>query len=225
MRMMRCCKENENGEIMLEASIVFVPTLILIMCMLSLSFLFYEQALITTIATEIAADVAKNYKYSARESMGKNTLSEDDMEDGKLFSSTFAMGKIENENEELGKAYAKRRIAAATLGIASSDLDVTCDIKPTALGRSYVKVTVSHKSDFFLNEIWSLVGENGEDGVNGFSAVAYAECVDLIGYTSMINFTDYWTSVLNKIEAVQAGSDLVKSIKSCFEKGAAFFGF
>ena len=226
MKEIRNHKHDENGEIMIEASIILVPTLILIMCMISLSFLFYEQALINTIATEIAVDVAKNYKYSDRAVMGNNTLTEEEMENGKLFSSTFAIWGIEDEYEELGKAYAQRRIAAATLGISSSDLDVSCDIKPTALGRSYVKVVVSHKSNFFLNEIWSLIGEHGVDNVDRFSGVAYAECVDLIGYTSVINFTDYWTSTLqSKLEVLDNADGLIESIKTCFEKGAEFFGF
>lgn len=212
----------ENGEIMLEASIVLLPTLVIMFAMISLSFLFYEQSLMNTIATEIASEVGRFYKYSNRDSdkMGANILSDEDIENGKLFSSSFAMFSIENQYEELAKQYAQDRIALATLGLDNSDLEVTCDIVNTAPGRAYVKVIVSQKTEFFLYEIWSMIGENGVDGVTDFSGVAYAECSDLMGYTSMINFIDYWTSALvSEVEMLGAVDDLIGAIKSLIEAG------
>lgn len=219
--------DSQNGEIMLEAAMIMVPILVLVMCLLSLSFLFYEQALTTTIATEIAADIAKNYKYSKRDNneMGSGTLSLEDIENGKLFSSSFAIGKIEKEYTILANNYAQKRIEAATLGFHTSDLNVECDIKRTGLGRAYVKVSVSRDTDFFLSDIWNFGSQGTTANITGFGGTAYAECVDLIGYASMINFTDYWTSVLtDKIEVLGAADKLIDSIKSLIEKGAEVLG-
>lgn len=209
---------NENGEIMLEASIVLLPTLIIMFAMISLSFLFYEQALLNSIATEIASEVGRFYKYSDRDNdeMGANVLSDSDIKNGKLFSSSFAVFSIENQYTELAKKYAEDRIAAATLGIDNSDLEVSCNIENTAPGRFYVKIVVSQKTDFFLNEIWSLIGDDGVTGVTDFSGVAYAECTDLMGYTSMINFIEYWTTEF------EDNVELIASIQRFIEAGKSF---
>ena len=213
---------NENGEIMLEATMVLLPTIIIMFTMISLSFLFYEQALMNTIATEIASEVGRFYKYSKRYSdeMGANVLSDDDIKKGKLFSSSFAIGSIEDQYEDLAKEYAKERIAFASLGLDKSGLDVTCDIKTTAPGRAYVKVVVSQKTKFFLYEVWDLIAEDGGAGITDFTGVAYAECSDLMGYTSMINFIDFWTSALvNEVDLLGEVDGLIDAIKSMIEAG------
>ena len=212
----------ENGEIMLEATIVLLPTLIIILAMISLSFLFYEQSLVNTVATEIASEIGRFYKYSKRydDEMGVNILSDDDIKNGKLFSSSFAIWSIQNQYEELAKEYAKERIAIATLGLDNSDLEVTCDIQNTAPGRAYVKVIVSQKTEFFLYEIWNMIGEDGVAGITDFTGVAYAECSDLMGYTSMINFIDYWTTVVeNEVEIVEEIDGLIDAVKSLIDAG------
>lgn len=212
----------ENGEIMLEATIVLLPTLIIMFAMISLSFLFYEQALMNTVATEIASEVGRFYKYSKRydDEMGVNVLSDDDIKNGKLFSSSFAIWSIEDQYEELAKEYAKDRIVLATLGLDNSDLEVTCDVQNTAPGRAYVKVVVSQKTEFFLYEIWSMIGEDGIAGITDFTGVAYAECSDLMGYTSMINFIDYWTTVVvNEVEILGEVDGLIDAVKSLIDAG------
>lgn len=222
MRNQRSILRKENGEIMLEATIVLLPTLMIMFAMISLSFLFYEQAVMNSIATEIASEVGRFYKYSNRydDKMGANVLSDDDIENGKLFSSSFAMGTIESQYEELAKTYARERITSASLGLDHSDLEVTCDIVNTAPGRSYVKVIVSQKTEFFLYEIWDLIGEDGVADITDFSGVAYAECSDLMGYTSMINFIEYWTNAMvSGVDLLGATDDLIDSIKGVIEAG------
>lgn len=212
----------ENGEIMLEATIVLLPTIMIMFAMISLSFLFYEQALMNTVATEIASEIGRFYKYSKRynDEMGANVLSDDDIKKGKLFSSSFAIWSIEDQYEDLAEEYAQERIALATLGLDNSDLEVTCDVKNTAPGRAYVKVVVSQKTEFFLYEIWGLIGENGVAGITDFSGVAYAECSDLMGYTSMVNFIDFWTSALvDEVELLGEVDGLIDAIKSMIEAG------
>ena len=57
--------KEERGEIMLEASIIFVPILILLFVLLSLCFFYYQTAMMDSVANEVAADVAQNYKFQS----------------------------------------------------------------------------------------------------------------------------------------------------------------
>jgi hypothetical protein len=48
-----------------------------------------------------------------------------------------------------------------------------------------------------------------------FSATAYAECVDLMEYTSMVNFVEYAS---NKLSAIEEIGDLYSSVKNLVQK-------
>ena len=76
--------KNENGEIMLESSIVLVFVLLLLMALLSITFMFYQQAMLNTVAAEIAADVAKNLKYTNLE-RGNDEITLDNYDGVKMY--------------------------------------------------------------------------------------------------------------------------------------------
>lgn len=205
-------KDSQRGEVMLEASFILVSVIILLMALLSITFMFYQEAMMTTVANEIASDVARNYKFREMD-MGNSTITLNDANSVKMFRMNFGKGSVERTHENRAEDYAKWRIAVATLGLKSGDIDVDCTIKGSGIGRAYVKVMVSQKSSFFLSEILSMVGIINENSM--FSATAYAECVDLMGYTSMVNFTEYGS---RKMEAFNSIGNLYNSVKEFAQK-------
>ena len=204
---------NERGEIMLEASIIFVSIVILLLVLLSLSFLFYQQSMMTSVANEIAADIAKNYKFTDLD-MGSNLLSLDDILETKMFRTTFNMNSYESAHKNRADKYANWRISLTSLGLNPQNITVDCEITRSGIGRAYVKVTVSQKTDFFLSGVLEMTKVADKNTL--FSATAYAECVDLIGYTSIINYTAYLSGELSPLNGVgklySSAKDLYKSI-------------
>ena len=53
---------DENGEVMLESTLVMMFTLFILIAMISVGFLFYQQVMISTVASDIATDIASSYK-------------------------------------------------------------------------------------------------------------------------------------------------------------------
>lgn len=202
--------KDQNGEVMLEASIVLVSVIILLMVMLSLSFMFYQEAMMTSVANEIAADVAKNYKMPTL-AIGDNEPQVNDVESVKMYRLSFGLRTLESAHEERADSYADWRIELATLGINPGDVDVKCEIKRSGIGRAYVKVTVRQTTDFFLSGILDYAGITEEN--TAFGATAYAECNDLMGYTSLLNFTRYLTEILNDQAGLRAIGNLYESMK------------
>ena len=194
-----CEKDNQRGEVMLESSFILVSVIILLMALLSISFMFYQEAMMTSVANEIAADVAKNYKFTEMD-IGDSTITLDDANSVKMFRMSFGKNSLERAHENRAEDYAEWRIGAATLGLDSEDIEVDCEVTSSGIGRAYVKVTVSQKSTFFLSEILGMVGIMDENSM--FSSTAYAECVDLMGYTSMVNFTEYGSRKLSIFNSI-----------------------
>ena len=213
--------KDESGEIMLETSIILVAVIILLFALLSMSFMFYQETMMTSIASEIATEVAQNYKYTHTENGGRTTLEELDNDEislsnvrnVKMFRLSLARDVIKDAQVERAKSYGEWRLALSTLGLNSGDLNVDCEIIGSGIGRAFVIVTVSQQSDFFLSGFLDMLGITNNGQL--FQATAYAECVDLMGYTSMSNFTEY---VCTTFHAFNAFGSLYGSIKSLLLK-------
>lgn len=184
----KALKNQQSGEVMIESAIIIVPVLILLMAMLSLSFLYYQQSIMNSVATEIAADVAKKYKFAAVE-VTDDTISPNDYVETRMFRMNFAKGSMEDDHKDRVEEYATWRVALTSLGLEPENLEVDCEIRGTGVGRAVVKVTVKQKTTFFLSGVLELAGIT--DSSTAFGAIAYAECNDMIAYTSMINFIEY----------------------------------
>lgn len=188
--------KQQRGEIMLEASIILVSVLLLLLALLSISFFFYQESLMNTVANEIASDVARNLKYTETLKVGATEITPDDVMDTHMFRMSFGQSTVAADQAQRGKEYAQWRVPQASLGLNPGELDVDCQVEYTGIGRAYVKVTVSQRTDFFLGGVLDLLGVTEEREL--FSATAYAECMDLMAYTSMVNFTMYAGEVLDE---------------------------
>lgn len=193
-------QNNQRGEVMLEAAMIMVPILILLMVLLSLSFLFYQQTMMATVASEIAADIGKNYKFTDFE-VGDNTISTSDVTDLRLCR-TNILGKssMQKDKDAVAETYAKWRVGLSSFGLNPGEPEVECKLDGTGIGRLVVKVTVSQKTDFFLSDVMEFAGVSKEKLT--FSATAYAECSDLMSYTSMINFTEFISDRLSMFNSI-----------------------
>lgn len=204
--------EEEHGEVMLESSFILVSVIILLLALLSISFMFYQQAMMTSVANEIAADIAKNYKYADLD-MGNDSLTLNDVNGTGMFRMSFGRNSLENAHENRAEEYANWRIPFASLGLNPQNINADCEITRSGIGRAYVKVTVSQRTDFFLSGILDAAGVADKNSL--FSATAYAECVDLMGYTSMVNFAEFASNKLSEFNSI---GNFYNSVKDLVQK-------
>lgn len=204
---------SENGEIMLESSIVLVFVLLLLMALLSITFMFYQQAMLNTVAAEIAADVAKNLKYTNLE-MGNDEITLDNYDGVKMYRMSIGHKKIENGQQDRAEKYVVDRVNKTSLGLNSHNAEVECKVEHSGIGRAYVTVKVTQKTDFFMSGVLEFLGIY--DAEDGFTAHASAECLDLMTYTSMINFTENlggWLAPLNPVGELYVNfKELIQSL-------------
>lgn len=199
----------ERGEVMLEASFLLVSVMVLLLALLSVSFLFYQQSMMNSAANEIAADIAKNFKFTDLD-VGSESLTLDDVNSAKMFRMSFSLNSLENAHENRAEDYANWRVPFTSLGLNPQSIQVDCEITRSGIGRAYVKATVSQKTDFFLSGILDMAGVADENTL--FSATAYAECVDLMGYTSMVNFAQYASGELSAFNSIGGFYNSVKNL-------------
>lgn len=204
--------KKQQGEIMLEAAVIIVPVLLLLFALMSLSFFFYQESLMNTVATEVASDMARNLKYTNMD-VGEHEITLENIKGTSMFRMSFGKNKVAQAQAERGEEYAQWRVPLSSLGLNPGKLEVDCEVVYTGIGRAYVRATVSQRTDFFLSGVLDLLEVSKEREM--FSATAYAECLDPMAYTSMVNFTAYAGTMFNDFDAI---GRLYESVKDLAEQ-------
>ena len=198
--------KNEDGEIMLEALIVYSVTIMLLFLILAIFSLFYQRWNIQVIANEAATKVGQNYRYllatggvdeysgAVADKSAVTAISEYRY----LFSD-----KVEATAVTVATDHAKNRLAHTSYVKNVDGPNVSVEVVNDSLARKHVEVTLSGSYKVPLGEIFSFFGMKD---VIEYKTVGYADCVDIINYMNTVDFTD---NLLNKNVL---GSELYKSI-------------
>lgn len=167
---------------MLETTLIMTLTLFILMAMLSLGFLFYQQSMLITVATETATEVASNYKLSAE----SNNSGEKEL---KLYRTTFALNQMKQLTKQRAESYVQSRAPMTTLGF-DTEVEVSeCDVVMDSIGRLHTEVTVTMECDFFMSGALKYFGIIDDD--MKFVATGRAECLDLTAYAGHVHFLEY----------------------------------
>lgn len=204
---------DENGEVMLESTIMMVLTLMLLIAMISVGFLFYQQAMVNTVAADLASDIASSYKLTNQE-IGSDDVSSKSLEDIKLYRTSVAMSSMKALHKERAEAYLPWRINLSTLGISDKEpvlenFDITID----NVGRMHIDVTVAMECDILFDGALKFFGII--DSTPTFRATGRAECLDVTAYASHVQFLQYVSKKSG--EVLPNGSKAIDSIIGIFQ--------
>ena len=203
MAKIRARLRDENGEVMLESTLVMTFTLFILMAMISVGFLFYQQAMVSTVASDIAVDIASSYKLTNQE-MGSGQVSSNTLNDVRLYRTSVAMASMKALHKQRAEKYLPERVRLTSLGILDKEpvldhFDITVD----NVGRMHVEGGVSMECDILFSGALEYLGLI--DSTPSFSASGRAECLDVTAYASHVQFLNY---VGNKLEGTNADKAL-----------------
>ena len=177
-----------SGEVMLESTIIFLIIAFVLVAMISLGFLYYQKAMISNVAVEIASDVASAYKPTSLTPTDGNA--QNAATTIKMYRLSFALNSLKVLHKQRAQKYLDSRIPITTLGLTEGTPTVTqCDIIVDNIGRLHTEVTVEMKSDVLFSGALKYFGIIKE--VPTFRATARAECLDVTGYAGYVHFAEY----------------------------------
>ena len=209
MRWLRSSLQDESGEVMIESTIVIVFTIIVLLAMLSVGFLIYQQAMLNTVACELASGIADSFKYDNRETFNMTSITSDAINGTEKYRNTFSTNSLEKKFDEMAEKYAKERVKATSFGMNGSELNVETKLYFNNVGRMRVEVSVSQECNILFDG--ALIGLGLMDERLTFSAHAAAECLDITGYAGHVHFFNY---VGKKAEDLGVATDLINGIIS-----------
>ena len=179
-------KENDRGELMLEALIVYPITMFLLFFILALFSLLFQRWNIQTIANESAARMAQTYRLStADESTGY--VSKEDLVDIGAYRYVFNKDKMKTDIRNRVSQYASWRLTNTTYTKNVTEPVCKVDVIHDSLGRRHIEVVISGEYSVPFGAALSYFGF---PGTTTYEVTAYADCVDLVDYIQTINYVD-----------------------------------
>jgi len=204
MKKIRC---EDSGEIMLETVLIVPITIMILLAVLSLGFLYYQQSMMSTVANELAAKIGSGYKYT-HQPLDDFTITQNALENTKMYRTTFSLMSIKTMNKDRAEEYLPERAGLTSLGINDNEATLDAfDIRVDNVGRLHVDVSISMKSDILFGDVLMFFGILREPPV--FKAQGSAECIDITAYASQVKYLEYIKTV-----SEESGGNIITVINS-----------
>ena len=178
--------DESSGEVMLESTIVMLITLMLIIAMISLGFLFYQRAMLSYVANDIASEIAASYKEVKVQTDDNGNQ---DAANQLMYRSSFRISSIARAKKEIAEEMLKEKLPLVSLGVGNDAEIADFNAVTDNIGRMHVEVTAKAKCNILFGE--ALVYFGILDDMPEFTAVGSAQCLDLTAYAGYVNFWKY----------------------------------
>jgi Flp pilus assembly protein TadG len=182
----RCMKSlgNKKGEIVIESMLVMIPVIFVLVFLISLGFLLYQQWNIQIVADNVATKVAQTYPLLDTDiKTGEATL--DQIKDVELYRYIFSDTKYAKTNEVRTKTYTKNYLNKSSFSSSVGGLNTTMRVEEDSLARRHIVVNVSGKYKIPFGDGLEIFNMKS---TRTFSATGIAECSDLNDYISTVNY-------------------------------------
>lgn len=190
-RIQELVKDN-NGEVMLEAAIIFPMVLILVFSLISMGFLYYQKIMVQVIADETAAYIAAGYKYTEN-FLQNDELSYSNVSDRQMYRASFFVNKMTGTHEGRANEYVDYRMGYGNLGINSGTPQAEVTITVDNVGRMHVTCVVTLECEIFLGNVLEYA-DIIDDAKLTFTGTGRAEVLDITAYAGYVHFLDYLSS-------------------------------
>lgn len=199
---------DENGNSVIEATVVTTIVIFMIFILMIMGFLFYQEALVQTVANEAATSIARTYSYERKDPV-TGYIGVDELADqgwsGSLYWLSDLSGKKAKEETE-AKNVAKKLMDKRRLMACQT---YECEVE---IGKSDVtwfqdEITVTITETYSVPFV-RLLGVSSDKSVITRKSMGRALCYDVIGAKSYYNTL----SVLSKNIGDQAMIKMVKNI-------------
>lgn len=208
-------RTEERGSLMLDGMIAMLITIMVLVFLMSIGFLFYQQWTVSMVANDTAARLAQRYPYLTAD-MISGYVSEEDVNDVPLMR-YFGDGLAE-DNETRGESFALICLGQSSLATPVSDPQILVSVPYDSLGRRHVEVSITAEYEIPFGGALEYFGL---DGTLTYYATGLAPCIDLLDYVTTVEAA---VDIPNMFEGMSQFEGTVKSIVSAVRAVADLFG-
>ena len=166
----------EDGALMLNGMIAMLATILIMVFLMSLGFLFYQQWIVSNVANDTAARVAQSYAYPNTDPV-IGYIDVELMDHVPLFR--YMGDELEAENVEKAENYGAWALELSSLAYPVSPPEIRAEVFSDSLARRHIEVTVRAEYEMPLGGALEFFGM---DGTIEYEATGYGVCMDLMDY-------------------------------------------
>ncbi len=167
--------KRENGEVVVEASIIVTLVFIVISIMFYIGMVLYQQTAISTVANRTATNISQVYSNTLRDPF-TGYVDPDNAYQSITYSNMKTDAYLDSIKQK-GTAFAQYRLKKSQIIPAvDREVDVQVVNKPNEILKGQIVVTITDTYDV------PLVGMFGLDSELTFTATGRADCVDYLEY-------------------------------------------
>lgn len=200
---------------MIESAIIFPIVLAVMIVMLSLGFLFYQEAMMQTVATELASELGASYKYYGQD-IKDDSISMNAIKKVKKYRTSFYINSMKNKSKTRAEGYLGDRTKLTNLGMDSQDAVIdSIKIKADNVGRLHVEITISMETDILFGDVlryFHIIDEKPK-----FQATGRAECMDITAYAGHVKFMNYMAEKAGSNALVENVGNVISDIRQIAE--------
>lgn len=205
-------KRDDSGEVMVEGMIILLLTMITLVWLLALGFLYYQRYILTAITNDAACKVADTYSYPSSDIViGYTQPSEFTHRD--LYR-TFSNDSFEETFKERAKTYIIYRLKKTNLlnTIDAENVEVDAELVLDSGLRRHIEVKTTCQFNTPFGFVMPLFGM---DSKFTYSTMGRADCTDKMEYIAV---SDFYYRVLSASDVKSKALKMVNSISSLVYK-------
>lgn len=174
--------------IMLEALIIYPVTMFLLFFILAVFSVLYQRWNLQTVANEATMRMAQTYRLSMADDTTGYVKEEDYVEIGAYrYAANVFTKNMEESIEQRIKEYSLDRLSKTTYTKSVEEPDCDVVVVSDALGRRHLETTIKGSYSVPLGQMLTYFGF---DSTITYEVHAYAECLDIIDYINIVDYTD-----------------------------------
>lgn len=199
------------GEIMIEALLVFIPTLFVIVFLLALGFIYYQQWNVQYVADAVAEQVALSYGYDDK-NVAYGALTEEQITNRRIYRYSFGKSETQSNAVDVAEIYGARLFGVTNLAKPHQKETIEVAIEDDSLGRRHAQVHVKGSYRIFFGEGLRVFGFS-EDYT--YEATSLAECYDISALGGTVMFAKNGLNILTDGSAIRSMiDDWFKAVKN-----------
>ncbi len=202
-------KGDSSGMMVVEAMIILLITITVLVFLMGIGFLFYQQWNVYLIANDAATRIAQNYPYTGTDPV-MGYLDSDILSAVSPYRYMFSSKELAADNADKGEKYVRWNLSKTSLCKAVSDPVVSVTTEYDSLARRHVEVTIEAEYEIPLGGALEYFGL---PGTVTFSATGRAVCIDLMNYVSTVNTMKTMTDATLGSKYASALNAILSTIK------------
>lgn len=222
--MRRWLTKEDGGSMMIDGMIAMLFTILILVFLMSIGFLFYQQWIVSQVANDTATRVAQSYVYPNTDPI-MGYINVDQIADVPIFRyiGTYPVGEkhylrggLADENSEKGEKVADWALKQSSLAYPVSDPVIQVETVYDSLARRHVEVTITAEYEIPLGGALQYFGL---DKTITYTATGEAVCIDILDY---VNTVDSVRAISQNVygsttmQAINAIIEMVGSIADLF---------